>query len=361
MKKQLDPHKNIKDDIFYWIKEYLSSKIYTISIDKGNTTFNRKNNSDLVLRSKNIEELKSNTIHVRFNGLKNLGTYSLPLIKFYEFIVDQKKLISIREFDTTIRDKIFPLDKKKYKESTQRAKLFQINSLFKYIEENNNEMYRFNLGRTRGGKKTKSPVLQDEDDGFSYLNETELKGFIKVLDKFPFRVKNTAKPKLMTKIALYAGLRGEELASLRRDKVSVVDVKNSLIEGKFLQIYVDGKGNKERVALIRYENISKEYENYVKDAIYCENGLFFCTESNKKYTINALYQQTKRILEYAGITKGAGIHLLRRSYASYLATQNVDFAIISELLGHANEEVTQLYVRIGRDGMRPIAKEWKDF
>lgn len=363
MKNKPQPQNSIKQDLLFWIKQYISSKILTVSIDKGfQKTYNRNKMSDRVLDSKDIKELDGITKHISTNGQKAVrGNYSIPLIEFYKKAIKNKRLKQLTDFNATIRDAMYVVNKDGKTSKTRKGYLLQVNALFKHIEKNNTEKHTFELGRTRGGRKTVSLILDDGDDGVSYLTERELRLFLKELNKYPFRVKNKNKPILMMKIATFAGLRAEELASIKRDAVDIIESPIPSLKGKYLRIYIQGKGNKERVIHIAYNNIKEEYESYSRDAKDCTSGYLFCTEANKKYTVNAIYDQTKRLLEYAGLDKGKfGIHLLRRSYASYLALR-YDFAIVSTLLGHASEEITELYVKIGQEGLRPIADEWVDF
>ncbi|MCK9553110.1 site-specific integrase [Aquamicrobium sp.] len=361
MKKPLEPYKNIKNDLFFWIKEYIISKILSIKVDKEFAyTYNRQEKADEVRNAKDFDNFKKITLFIKSNGQKNIGSYIYPINALFHFIDNNKKLTSIREFGTAVRDTMFIQANTKHTKNTQNAHLMQINSLFKFIEENNKEEYRFNLGRTRAGKKSKSPI--QEDDGIYYLEPKELEYFIRQLDKFPFKAENPAKPKLMIKIAIFGGLRSEELASVGKDDIEIVDNPTNLLNGRFLRIYVNGKSTEERVIYIRECHIKEDYENYTKDISKCGGKLFFCTEAGEKYTTAAIYQLTKRLLDFAGFDKGqAGIHFLRRSYASYLATKDVDFAIISSLFGHASEEITELYMHISKEGLRNVTKRWKDF
>ena len=366
MKNDLLPNNNAKEDLLFWIKEYIGSKVLTISVNKKHkSTFDRMKAYEQIMSAATIENFKAIQIDIRSKGLSTLITYTNPLLSLYEFFESQHKLKQLTDFNTDYRDKIFITNEKKYSEKTQVGYLVQINSLFKYIENNaldeNGEIPNFNLGRTRGGERTHTPIKK-EDKKVTYLSPAEIKRFIGGMETYPFRGEHTAKPKLMMKLALFGGLRGDELSSILRDNITLVDTPTELIEGKYIRVKIDGKGNKHRTVYIKEELLAKEYYSYMKYSIDCEDGLLFCSDNNKKYTASAIYQQTDRLLHHAGIDKGtSGIHLLRRSYACMLAINDVDFSIISELLGHGNEEVAELYVDISREDMRPVVKVWKSF
>jgi site-specific recombinase XerD len=39
---------------------------------------------------------------------------------------------------------------------------------------------------------------------------------------------------------------------------------------------------------------------------------------------------------------------------------NVDFAVISQLLGHESKDMTELYVQVTKNGLKKIVKYWED-
>ncbi|CAA6807077.1 MAG: Tyrosine recombinase XerH [uncultured Sulfurovum sp.] len=366
MKHKLTPYNNAQKDLLFWIKEYIGSKVLTISINKKYAnTFDRMKAHSQLMSATTIKNFKAIQIDIRSKGLSTLITYTNPLLSLYEFFESQPKLKQLTDFNTDYRDKIFIANKKKYSEKTQVGYLIQINSLFKYIENNSiddsGEVPNFNLGRTRGGKRTITPIKK-EDKKVTYLSPSEIKRFINGMETYPFRGEHTAKPKLMMKLALFGGLGGDELSSILRDNIKLISNPTGLLIGSYIRVIIEGKGNKQRIVYIKEELLSKEYHSHMKYTINCEDGLLFCSDNNKKYTASAIYQQTDRLLHHAGIDKGtSGIHLLRRSYACMLAINDVDFSIISELLGHGNEEVTELYVDISREDMRPVVKVWEGF
>jgi len=367
---KLQPHNDIKQDLLFWLKEYIASKVLTCKIDDGyKGSVDRSMRNRAVKDAKHIKELMLITLDFRNRGQSGLRNSTLPNKYFYDYIVASKNLKYITDINTIVRDKYFTLNKKGYTADTQKLHLTAVNSFFKYIEENNTDDFRFNLGRTRGGRKTVSPIVTNGERKTAYLNANDLRYFLRQLELFPFKMKNRSKPILMTKILIFGGLRGTELLKIRRSDISLVDSlgnttksKSEALKGKFFKIYVQGKGNKERVVYINAKHIKKDYDNYIKDSESCLDGLLFCTEGNKKYSINALYQQCNRLLGKLGMTEQGqkGSHILRHSYASYLAVKNVDLADISTLLGHASQDLTELYIHISKEDLRDVVDKWKD-
>ena len=362
MKKPLQPNNNKTQDLLFWIKEYIGSKVLTISVNKKHKdTFDRQKAYNQLMSATTIENFKAIQIDIRSKGLSTLISYANPMLFIYEFFENEKKIEKLTDFNTDFRDKMFISNKKNYSRNTQKGYLVHTNSLFKYIENNCEEEFSFNLGRTRGGAKTQSPI-QDEDKEITYLSPNELVRFMRGLDTYRFRGDYTSKTKLLVKIAVFGGVRGEELISIKKSSISFEDSPTPLLTDRYMKIIIQGKGNKERAVYIRETLIKEEYNNHIMSC-ECEDDLLFCSKSGKQYTSSAIHQQITRLLAHVNIDKGtSGIHLLRRSYASYLIIKkNVDFAIVSELLGHENEEVTQLYIGINRKDMRGVEKVWDAF
>ena len=362
MKKPLQPSNNAKKDLLFWIKEYIGSKVLSISVNKKHKDrFDRQKAYNQLMSATTIENFKAIQIDIRSKGLSTLITYTNPMLFLYEFFESEKKIEKLIDFNTNFRDKMFISNKKNYSENTQKGYLVQINSLFKYIENNCEEAFLFNLGRTRGGAKTQSPIQEDNKE-ITYLSPDELERFMKGLNTYRFRMENNSKTKLLVKIAVFGGVRGEELISIKKSNISFENNPTPLLNDRYMKIIIQGKGNKERAIYIRETLIQEEYNSYIKSC-KCEDDLLFCSDSGKQYTSSAIHQQITRLLAHSNIDKGtSGIHLLRRSYASYLIIKkNVDFAIVSELLGHENEEVTQLYIGISRKDMRGVEKVWDAF
>ncbi|TDA65788.1 hypothetical protein E0765_04720 [Sulfuricurvum sp. IAE1] len=357
--QKLEPFGNVKADLFYWLKEYLGSKMSSLEIDDGFAiTFNRAANKERIVACKDVAELDEVTREIRREGMKNLGIYSVATLAFYRYVLTKKKIESIKEIDTSFRDEYITKNPNGLKPGTLKSYLFQINSLFKYVEENSEDEHRFHLGRTRGGRKTVSPI-QEDDREMEYLEPDELKRFLEALETYKYQHDNPAQVRLMMKIACYAGLRVDELLSLKASNLSFVSDPSPLLESvKYMRIDLIGKGKKPRTAYIKASLIQKDYDEHMKHR-KCGMDFLFCNQNGAKYNSGAPYDQLTRILRSIGIDK-TGMHILRRSYATYLMAQNVDFAIISELLGHNDEEVTELYVRFTKDGLRKIVKYWGD-
>jgi len=353
MRKPLSPYGNLKDDIFYWIKEYLGSKVLEMKIDEEyKKTFNRDTEYQKVIASKNMEALSNVMLDIRKNGIPNLGTYIHSHEKFYKFIEKEKKLQSIREFNTEYRDTLLKKNDGSYSTNTLRSVLVQINSLFIYIENNavdiDGDPYFFNLGLTETGEKTELPVAPFLENDVKYIEPYELLHLIAMLDTFPFRGENIDKNKLMIKLLLFTGLRLEELGRLKQKDIELTENPTPLLDdGIYLKLTIKGGSKKLRYAYIKNSLINKEYVNYIADANLCSDGLLFCTKENKQYTPSAITAFIKNLWSHAELKENTSqAQTLRYSFAAYLLIKDVDIEIVQTLVGLYENEVEKLYDKI---------------
>jgi integrase/recombinase XerD len=358
-KLPLEPFQNAKADLFFWVKQYLASKMFSLQIDDGYAiSFNPTANSERILASSNYQELNETVKEIRKNGMKNYGVYYSGALAFYRFVETDKKIESIKEIDTSYRDRYFAKNADGLSSGTLKNYYVQVNSIFKYIEEQNEEGFKFSLGKTRSGRRTAVPFV-DEERNPSYLTPDELKRFLDALETYPYLREDPSQSRLMMKIACFGGLRVDELVSLKTEQLSFVQNPSALLEkDTYLRINVNGKAKKKRTVFIQMSLVKRDYDDHMKHR-KCGNDLLFCNAYGERYDNRSPNEQLVRILKSIGINK-SGMHTLRRSYATFLMAREVDYATISELLGHESEDMTDLYVQITKDGLRKIVKYWEN-
>ncbi|MFA6144059.1 MAG: tyrosine-type recombinase/integrase [Sulfurimonas sp.] len=355
----LEPFKNAKADLFFWVKQYLASKMFSLQIDDEYAiSFNPAANSERILASGNDQELNETVKEIRKNGMKNYGVYYSGALAFYRFVEADKKIESIKEIDTSYRDRYFTKNSTGLSPGTLKNYFVQVNSIFKFIEEQNEDGFKFSLGKTRSGRRTAVPIV-DEERNPSYLTPDEFKQFLDALETYPYLRENPSQTRLMMKIACFGGLRVDELVSLKTEQFSFVQNPSPLLQNDtYLRINVNGKAKKKRTVFIQMSLIQNDYDDHMKHRT-CGNDLIFCNHYGERYDNRSPNEQLVRILKSIGINK-SGMHTLRRSYATFLMAREVDYATISELLGHESEDMTDLYVQITKDGLRKIVKYWEN-
>ena len=357
MKKQLlDENKNASADLLLWIKEYLLSKIYVIACDDN---FNKEHYYKKLESITTAKELREVVAEIQRGGMYNLSSYSGHLLKYYEYVNTKKKIESIRELDNDFINTYIALNPHSYKPKTLESHYAQIKSLYKFIDNNfwnkKNEFGGFKIGYTASGKKTQSPVLIGEPSEPLYLEPKEFVHLLKKLEKYPFRISNRNQPILMIKLLAFGGLMIKELSEIKRENISFIEnITNDLPEKtKYMRIKVEGKGKKERVVYIKASLVEDDYDEIIYDASL-ECGYLFCTRTKGQYAVRTIYDFLKRVYKFSGVYDKYSAHMLRRTYCSILALKGIPIEQIKILMGHYDEEMTEIYIHVSNKQLRDV-------
>jgi site-specific recombinase XerD len=140
---------------------------------------------------------------------------------------------------------------------------------------------------------------------------------------------------LMLSMAYACGLRLGELRNLTVDNCDcdrgIVWVRN-------------GKGGKDRPVMLDESLIPR-----LRAFIACKKGrawLFESSYTGERLSRRSIAKVYEHACSRAGVTRVAGIHTLRHSFATHLLEQGVDLRYIQELLGHASTKTTELYTHV---------------
>lgn len=183
-------------------------------------------------------------------------------------------------------------------------------------------------------------------------------------------------PRLMAMLIYGCGLRLSECLNLR---IKDLDLERSMV------IVRSGKGDKDRRTVLpsrlrdALENhLTKVRTQYVSDREQNLNGVFLPKALERKYPnagkewgwfwvfpardistdprsgiIRRHHQHESRLqrafrdaIRSAGITKSAGIHCLRHSFATHLLEGGTDIRTIQDLLGHTDLRTTMIYTHV---------------
>ncbi len=149
-------------------------------------------------------------------------------------------------------------------------------------------------------------------------------------------------------ICLYTGIRIGEICALTWDNINLE--KKELIINKTMQrIYVDKKHTMISIDTPKSQKsnriipISNKLYQILKDLKRKNNfkgDEFFLTGSDKKFIEPRSYQYTfKKVLENCGIPQYK-FHILRHTFATNCIQIGMDIKSLSEVLGHANVNIT---------------------
>ena len=154
------------------------------------------------------------------------------------------------------------------------------------------------------------------------------------------------KHRLILMTTYSAGLRASEVRALKPEHI---DSQRMLIKVE------NGKGSKDRYSLLS-KTLLAELRNYYRKH---RPKTYLFPSTFKKNTIKTLsYEAVRCIYEKArkkaGVTKGAGIHTLRHSFATHLLEAGYDIRKIQVLMGHTKLSTTMIYLHVSRKTLSKI-------
>jgi len=161
----------------------------------------------------------------------------------------------------------------------------------------------------------------------------------------------------MIELGLNAGLRVEEMASLKRGNLLIDKARSSIV--------VTGKGNKKRAVWINsgFKKICHAFLDYKKSFGYSidEESYLLNNLQGNMITKRALQKFFKAILKKASLPEHYYIHCLRHTYTTFLLkASNYNYRFVQQQLGHASIRTTQVYASvIESEGRKAVEKLYK--
>ncbi|MGE4482433.1 tyrosine-type recombinase/integrase [Acidocella sp.] len=150
-------------------------------------------------------------------------------------------------------------------------------------------------------------------------------------------------------VAYGAGLRVAEVAAL---KVSDIDSERMLLRVE------RGKGGQYRNAMLSNDLLAvlrAWWKAGHQQGIMHKTGWLFPGEqATKPISTRQLHRVVVEAARTAGLTKHAGPHTLRHSFATHLLEDGVDIRVIQVLLGHSKLENTALYTKVATKTVRTV-------
>jgi integrase len=93
---------------------------------------------------------------------------------------------------------------------------------------------------------------------------------------------------------------------------------------------------------------------------YQDHGLIFCQPNGAYYSPDRVGARVKELMVAAGL-EGVSLHSLRHTFASELLSKGVPIAVVSERLGHADQNITlSIYSHPIPADSRAAAMVWDD-
>ena len=217
-------------------------------------------------------------------------------------------------------------------------------SFFNYIDKQNQDdngnsyVFGFEL-KNWAGLNSKSGIKLP-----SFLSDDELKRFLISIETTKFKDYAQSKNRLLIKIILYTGMRVSEALNIK--------YKDIILEDSLYTMKITGKGNKQRIAMIKQKYIQKDldgWKEYRKD----DCSLLFTSRTGKKLTQPYISYIMDKILLNAGIRKDKnGAHMLRHTFGTKLYQTNKDLILVQEALGHSDINTSRIYTHFDKDKLK---------
>lgn len=352
MRYPIDFKDDFANNLQFWIEKYIYSKITSLTNHRvNNRAVIESALKKLALGCENINELKDLCKNVRNAGLLGVQTYSRPLFSLYEFLCD-KGLASLKECDEETLREFLAIYTSALSDASKKNFRIAIINFFSFIDrQNENEdgsayLFRIALkgwGGLRGKSGEKLPA---------YMNENEIMQFLEAIESYPFKHQNLgARNRLLLKIIIFTGIRVSEACSLRLNDIAK--------DGELFALKIRGKGNKQRMVMLKCEKIQRDLEEWQKAraailaATNNPQNLLFLNHKSKPLTQAYISRIVEQILISCGIRKEKnGAHMLRHSFATLLYQKSQDLVLLQEALGHADLNTSRIYTHFDKERLK---------
>ncbi len=213
-----------------------------------------------------------------------------------------------------------------------QRKISSIRSFHKYISAELNINNEAN-GLKRPKKEEKLPITLT-------IEEID-KMFDLIVGDTPMDLRNRA----MLELLYGSGLRISELLDLKMNNFST----------KKKEIYVIGKGDKERVIPLSENSIEAIRIWLDKGKTHLPlkpGGYLFVNKNGDRLSRQYVWKWIKELAFNAGIDKEISPHTLRHSFATHLLNNGCNLRYVQFLLGHSDISTTQIYTHISNEALR---------
>lgn len=267
-------------------------------------------------------------IRLRNYTERTIKGYKNNILKFSRFITDEFEVEELEEVSHVhIKKYLTYLKKKGLSETYINTILKNLRSFFGYCYK---EGYCVNVAKKVSWLKEKKVIIKT-------FTDDEIR---RMIDVYSYNTYIEARNKCIMAVLIDTGVRNFELCKMR-----MTDVRETVI-------YVQGKGNKERVVpispylkriMIKYERIRS---SYLKDNILHYDN-YFLSYRNKPLTCEGIERIVKVAGDKAKVNKElrCSPHTIRHYFAQAQLKNGLDIYSLSRLLGHENVTITKRYLQ----------------
>lgn len=251
-----------------------------------------------------------------------LVSYKKDLEDLLLFISETEGTEDLKKVDKKIiRNFIVSLSEKKIQKRSINRKLSSLRSFYLYL---------LKIGEIQVSPLETIPSLKFYAEKQIPISEEEMENLGEILE---IESENSLE-KLIIETLYQTGMRKSELCNILLEQV---DFSKS-------EIFVKGKGNKQRVVPIS-ENLLKQMREYIAIRKPNEDSgiYFFVRENGKKLSEKFVYSVVNRYLSLITLKKKKSPHILRHSFATHVLNNGAEISKVKKILGHSSLASTQVY------------------